>query len=129
MTFSIYEYVDANGVNQMQPWVAGLQVRQRAGLDSILDKLHLNGEAMRPTMLAGTAEPGISKLRIHGNVQLRPLLCTGPVSIAVEFTLLHGATEVGGKIKPKGAEGAAAIRKTEVAADPTNRRAINGNYP
>jgi len=73
-------------------------------------------------VLAGTDSPGISKLRVRGNVQLRPMLCCGPIDVKAEFTLLCGAKEIGGKIIPKDADRLALSRKAEVAAQPEQRR-------
>lgn len=81
----------------------------------------MNGEALYPEMLSPTDVPGILKLRIHGSVQLRPLICRGPVSRGMECTLLRGAIEKGGKL-PAGAVTEALQMKKEVQKDPTNRR-------
>ena len=60
--------------------------------------LEKEGSNLFPQMLCGTETPGILKLRVKGNVQLRPMLCRGPIEIDKEFTLLLGACEVGGKL-------------------------------
>lgn len=62
------------------------------------------------------------KLRVKGNVQLRPMLCEGPVDVKSEFTLLLGAIEVGGKLQPRGADALANDIKQAIKADPANRR-------
>lgn len=125
MPFLIYDYLDEHGKNAIQPWIDSLQVKERGKLNQMLDKLQMHGVALRPQMLAGTNEPGISKLRIHGKVQLRPLLCSGPVHVDAEYTILSGAKEVGGMLVPKGIEKVAASRKLEVKASPTTRRKLN----
>lgn len=125
MPFLIYDYHDEHGGNVIQPWIDSLQVKERAKLNEMLDKLQMHGDALRPQMMTGTSEPGISKLRIHGKVQLRPLLCCGPVHIKLEFTLLCGAKEVGGVLVPKGVEGVAATRKLVVKANHEKRRKLN----
>lgn len=99
-----------------------LQAPTRAKLNLKLDMLRMHGDTLFPQLLTGTDTPGILKLRVKGNVQLRPMLCKGPLAVEKEYTLLVGATEVGGKLKPKGVDATAAKRKQEVAADPKNRR-------
>lgn len=122
MPFLIYDYVNLHGQNEFKTWTDGLEKPQRGKLDEKIDKLALYGDQLYPEMLTGTGVPGIQKLRGRGNVQLRPLLCTGPINIKKEFTLLMGAKEVGNKWEPKGAPSIAKIKKEEVIKDPMNRR-------
>lgn len=122
MLFTLYDYVNAQGKNEFKEWTENLQKTQRAKLNEKLDKLIKHGDELFPNMLTGTETPGILKLRIKGNVQLRPLLCKGPVDIDSEYTLLMGAKEIGGKWSPKNAPSTANDKKCEVVADPGNRR-------
>jgi hypothetical protein len=122
MPFALYDYVTAAEVNEILVWANGLQKTERAKLNAKLDMLTLHGPNLRPQVLTGTDAPGIQKLRVHGSVQLRPLLCEGPVNIETEFTLLAGAKEVAFKLKPTGILGVAEDRKAEVTADPQIRR-------
>lgn len=122
MPFLIYDYVSHHGQNEFKDWTSGLEKLQRGKLNERIDKLALYGDALYPEMLAGTSVAGIQKLKIKGNVQLRPLLCKGPVNIQDEYTLLMGAKEVGSKWVPKGAPSTAATKKAEIIKDPTKRR-------
>lgn len=122
MPFELYDYVDAAGVNVIAEWTKGLQKKERGKLVSKLDLLREHGSELFPQMLTGTDTPGILKLRVHGNVQLRPLLCDGPIEIGKEFTLLLGAKEVGSKLVPADADRLADINKTAVKAAPEKRR-------
>ena len=122
MLFTIYDYVNAQGKNEFKKWTEKQQKTQRAKLNEKLDKLEKNGDSLFPNMLTGTETPGILKLRIKGNVQLRPLLCKGPVDIDSEYTLLMGAKEIGGKWSPKAAPSTANDKKLAVVADPDSRR-------
>jgi hypothetical protein len=72
--------------------------------------------------LAGPICDSIYKLKVKGNVQLRPLLCKGPINNDEEFTLLIGAKEVQGELQPDGVEYKAIERREGVIADPENRR-------
>lgn len=122
MPFELYDYVDAAGVNVIAEWTKGLQKKERGKLVSKLDLLREHGSELFPQMLTGTDTAGIMKLRVHGNVQLRPLLCDGPIEVGKEFTLLLGAKEVGSKLVPTDADRIADINKTAVKAAPEKRR-------
>lgn len=122
MLCRLYDYVNAQGENELKKWAEGLQKVQRAKLNEKLDKLQLYGDGLHPHMLTDTGTPGIQKLRVKGNVQLRPLLCKGPVQVNSEYTLLMGAKEVGGKWVPREAPRTADALKQAVIADPLGRR-------
>lgn len=122
MPFELFDHVSATGKNEFRSWAEDLQKPQRAKLDARLDWLGKEGLGLLPEILTGTDTPGIMKLRIKGNVQLRPMLCRGPVKPDSEFTLLLGATEVGGELRPKNADQKAGELRDEVAASPGERR-------
>jgi hypothetical protein len=122
MISNLFDYCNAAGLNEFKEWTKSLQSPQRAKLNAKLDMLQFKGMGLFPELLSGTDTPGIMKLRIKGNVQLRPMLCKGPVDVNTEFTLLMGATEVGGKLKPKNADAVAGGLKNEVRNDPDHRR-------
>lgn len=122
MPYQIYDFVNSAGLNEFREWTSGLQIPQRAKLNEKIDKLMLYGDLLHPEMLSGTSVAGIKKLRCRGKVQLRPLLCNGPINIFLEYTMLMGAKEVGNKWVPKGAPSTANNKKTEVINDPINRR-------
>lgn len=117
----LYDYVSPSGVNEIEKWMASLQSRQLAKLEEQLDKLESLGVSELPNFPI-PIERGIYKLKVHGNVQLRPHLCRGPVDNDAEFTLLVGAREVGGRLDPRNVLDTAVARKLEVAGDPTHRR-------
>jgi len=122
MPFLLYDYLDAQGANDFRAWTTKLQSKERGKLNQKLDMLEQYGEELFPQILTGTDVAGIFKLRVHGSVQLRPLLCRGPIKGEQAFTLLIGATEKGSILLPKGAEKDADSRKSEVIKDPKNRR-------
>ena len=122
MRYRLFDYVNAKGENEFKQWTEGLEKVQRAKLNEKLDKLQLYGDGLHPHMLTDTGTPGIQKLRVKGNVQLRPLLCKGPVQIDSEYTLLMGAKEVDGKWVPREAPSTADTLKQAVIADPLGRR-------
>ncbi|MBK8605015.1 MAG: hypothetical protein IPN87_18815 [Saprospiraceae bacterium] len=121
--FKIYDYVNKNGVNEFKGWTNNLQKTQRAKLNEKLDKLKMNGDSLMPQLLSDSDTPGIKKLRIKAdNVQLRPLLCNGPVNYELEYTLLMGAIEKDWKLIPQDATDKANRKRLEVVSDPDNRR-------
>lgn len=122
MPYLLFDYVNHQGVNEFKEWTGSLEKPQLAKLNEKIDKLEIYGDSLYPEMLTGTPVAGISKLRIKGNVQLRPLLCKGPVDVDKEYTLLKGAKEVGSKWVPKNAPNTANTRKQSVIADPEHRR-------
>ena len=91
--FALFDYTDKNGKNDIKRWTKALEPAQRGKLNLRLDMLSLHGSGLFPEMLSGTNTAGILKLKVKGNVQLRPMLCKGPINHENEFTLLIGATE------------------------------------
>lgn len=122
MPYLIFDYVNHQGQNEFKEWTSGLEKPQRAKLNEKLDKLELYGDTLHPEMLTGTGVAGIKKIRTKGNVQLRPLLCNGPINVKNEYTLLMGAKEIGNKWVPRNAPTLAKTKKQEVIDDPINRR-------
>ena len=80
-----------------------------------------NGLRLLPDILAGTDTPGILKLKVKGKVQLRPMLCKGPINNDKEFTLLIGATERDFCLVPDKADEKADDRKKIIIMN-SNRR-------
>jgi hypothetical protein len=72
-------------------------------------------------VLTGTPTAGILKLRVKGNVQLRPMLCRGPINNENEFTLLIGATERDFLFVPDKADEKANDRKKLIIENPSRR--------
>jgi hypothetical protein len=122
MKFLIHDFVSDKGVNEFNQWAMALEKVQRAKLREKIDKLMMHGDSLHPEMLSDTTVPGIQKLRIRGPVQLRPLLCKGPIDINQEYTMLMGAKEIGDKWSPKNAPTTAKTKKDKVILDPVNRR-------
>jgi hypothetical protein len=125
MAFQLFDYCALSGENEFKAWSQRLQKPERAKLNAKLDKLKNNGDELFPLLLTGTDTPGILKLRVKGKVQLRPMLCKGPIEIDNEYTLLLGAFEVGGNLRPDGADRLANDLKAAVIASPATRRIIH----
>jgi hypothetical protein len=101
--WTIYDYVDPVDGNLIRAWSSQLQKKERAKLNQRLDSLAMHGPELIPGILSPTGIASILKLKIHGQVQLRPLLCEGPGRGEEAFTLLLGAFEVSDDYVPRGA--------------------------
>ena len=121
MKYALFDYVTDKGINDFKIWTEKLQKTQRAKLNARLDMLEKNGPDLFPHILTGTDTAGIQKLRVPGKVQLRPMLCKGPINVKTEFTLLIGAIEKQDKLQPKKADQIADDRKKDVIKDKTRR--------
>jgi len=119
----LFDYKNEKGKNEFADWTLRLQKVHRIKLRAKLDLLIKAGPDLPPKLLAGPIFDHVYKLRIETkNVQLRPILCKGPINNDEEFTLLLGAFEIGGEYDPKDAESIAAQRRMEVISDHNNRR-------
>jgi hypothetical protein len=119
--FELWDYVDANGRNKIEEWTSDLQKVERTKLNVRLDLLQQNGKDLLPNILAGPIIDHIYKLRVRGSVQLRLLLCVGPIENDKEFSLLAGAIEVGSKLRPDGVKNEAVRRRQIIIDDPKRR--------
>jgi hypothetical protein len=124
--FALWDFLSVRGENVMLRWVKDerLTTRDRAVLNQKLDRLRQMDFdlAIGTKLLAGPIEKQrhIYKLVIHGDVMLRPLLCRGPIEPTVEYTLLLGAMERGGKL-PTGAPLQAEENRIAVLHNPSRR--------
>jgi hypothetical protein len=118
--WKLFDYVNEHGVNEIARWTRGLEKIQRIKLNQKLDMLQQHGPDLPPQLLAGPIFGHIYKLKVKGNVQLRPMLCKGPVDNDEEFTLLLGAIEIGDQLDHSPEE-AAQIREI-IIANPFWRR-------
>ena len=98
-----------------------MQKKERARLNAKLDALEMHGIDLIPGMLAPTGVANIFKLRVRGQVELRPMICEGPGRDERCFTLLLGAIEVEWVLQPEGAAAAAADCRTDLIANPRRR--------
>jgi hypothetical protein len=121
--FALFDYIDEKGNNDFKKWTAALQKVERAKLNVKLDMLEQHGSELFPELLTGTPTSGILKLRVKANnVQLRPMLCKGPINHETEFTLLIGATEKGDRLIPKDVDEEADQRKKIIIKNPNRRK-------
>lgn len=122
MPFELFDYLNDNNENEFKEWSENLQKKELAKLNQKLDLLELHGNGLAPNLLSDTSVSGIKKIKVRGSVQLRPLLCYGPINNDSEFTLLMGAKEIGDKWSPQNAPDIALKKKLEVIKDPIKKR-------
>jgi hypothetical protein len=118
----IYDYVDPREGNLIYAWSQRLQKKERAKLNSKIDALSLHGLDLIPGIVAPTGTASIFKLKVHGQIQLRPMLCEGPGRREPAFTLLLGAAEVSWEYIPPNAPELAAALREKLIQNPTWRR-------
>lgn len=123
MTWRIYHFTDARGNSVLRVWVdeIRLPMRQRGQLDRKIDSLAQNGPNLSPQLLAGTRSRHIRKLKVKSNIQLRPMLCAGPLNMDQEFTLLFGAVERDFKFDPIDAPERAEANRITLLSDHSRR--------
>jgi len=132
----IYEYLNAQGRSAIGDWLieGSISERDRGQLVAKMDMLALHGPELPPGLLAGPLKSKRNrklqshtyKLIIHGDKMLRPMLCKGPIDMDREYTMLLGAIEVNFQLDEDVED--AELRRTEIIADPLNRRRLNGRY-
>ena len=89
-----------------------------------IDLFERGGPDLTPGLIAGPVAKNIYKMKIKGHkghVQLRPMLCYGPVS-ETEITLLVGAIEKGFKLIPETCKVTAQENRGILIADKRRRR-------
>jgi hypothetical protein len=69
----------------------------------------------------GSVTRRIYKLRVHGDVMMRPMLCRGPHRIEREYTVLLGAIEKDRKLRPTDWKTTAAQHREIVHQQPARR--------
>jgi hypothetical protein len=107
----------------MKAWSQSLQKKERAKLNNKIDALSMHGKDLIPGIVAPTGIPAVFKLKVHGQVQLRPMLCEGCGDDT--FTFLMGAKEIQWEYDPKGAPDTAATFRKDLMSDPQKRSVIH----
>jgi hypothetical protein len=104
----------------MRDWCARLQPKEKAKLDFRIDALEEHGTELIPGIVSPTGVNCILKMKVQGQVKLRPMLCEGPGD-KISFTFLLGAKEVQWKYEPAYAPETAAEYRKDLIAEPTRR--------
>lgn len=126
LPLKLWDFLSDKGENVILKWVKDdkISVKDRAKLNQRLDRLvQMDFDtAIKTSMLAGPINKSkhIYKLRVFGEVMLRPMLCKGPVNKEAEYTLLLGAVETGDELPPRAVDKAIANRD-ELIRNPEQR--------
>jgi hypothetical protein len=119
----IRDYLHPHRGNLMKGWSQRLQKKEKAKLNARIDALALHGTSLIPGIVSPTGIASIFKLKVHGKVQLRPMLCEGAGLAA--FTFLLGAIEVQDDYVPAGAPQTAGEYRTDLMTDPVRKSVIH----
>lgn len=102
-----------------------LSTKDRAKLNQRLDRLAQVEfeQAISTKLLNGPLRKEIYKVKAHGQIMMRPLLCRGPFQKEAEYTLLVGAIEKNWKLEPSTCLGDAEDNRRTLLADKNRREA------
>jgi hypothetical protein len=129
--YRLWDFLDDRLKNVILQWVKDdkLTKRDRAILNQKIARLAQDDFelAIKTKLLAGPVYKHVYKMRIKGDVQLRPMLCRGPINNDSEYTFLLGAVETGGKL-PFGCKEKAESNRSVVLND-ANRRCPHKRIP
>lgn len=131
MAKMLWDFLDNRGDNVIKTWGAAQTKRDRGMLNQRFDRLvQVDFElAVGSNLLAGPIYGRVYKMQIHGDVQMRPMLCKGPLRNDDEYTLLLGAIERGRKLVPASAKKDAEYNRGLVVASPLTRRKTHERIP
>ena len=121
MKREIWEFLVDGQHHVIRKWLddEAISARDRAKLDFSLNRLRtLDFALVSSKLMAGPLKGSkVYKLRLRcENRELRPMLCRGPVESPLDYTLLHGALEIGNALRPSDAiDRADRNRKTLIA--------------
>jgi hypothetical protein len=119
----LWEWTEEHGESGVLS-TADLEVAQRARLDERLDRIEeldsLTFESVKGLIFPWKGQ--FKKMKVRGNVALRPILVLGPFDRKHEVTFLALAKERDGALLPRNVEDIAADRLAEVLANPRERR-------
>jgi hypothetical protein len=128
---ALWDFLDDRLKNVMVQWIKDDKLTKRdcAILNQKIKRLSQEDFdlAIKTKLLAGPIHKHVYKMRMKGAVQLRPMLCRGPISIEFEYTFLLGSVETGGKL-PAGSKEKASARR-DVVANNVNRRTAHMRFP
>lgn len=124
MLICVYDFIDVQGDNVIEEWLATLEADLRARMKLKIKVLMTADSELPPRMLTRTTDAHIQELIVNGRKALRLFLCKGPIEIRTrsEFTLLFGGEERDRRYVPSNALARAAHNRQLVINDPDNRR-------
>lgn len=127
----LWDFLDNQGRNVILGWGKQQTKRDRGMLNQRFDRLiQVDFQlAISSKLLAGPIYKHVYKMQLHGDIQLRPMLCKGPVKNDDEYTLLLGAEERDRKLVPSNAKKDAESNRETVLGSPETRRKTHERIP
>jgi len=125
LRWQIYCFLSERGVNLIIDWLDAekISVKQRADFQAKIDLFERGGSELITGFITDTPiAPDIYKMKIKGQVQLRPMACRGPFDLNREYTILVGWIERDNKRVPNDVKKKASENRTIVLANPERRR-------
>lgn len=128
LRWRVYCFLSQRGANVIREWLdeERVSLEQRADFQLKITLLENGGPDTVPGFITETpVARDIYKAKIKGNkgrVQLRPMLCKGPVVLDREFTFLCGAIERDGTLVPKNCKQKAQENRRILLSDSNRRR-------
>lgn len=125
--YKLWDFLTARGRSILVEWAKDDRLSKR-------DKIILNGrirklacvdfeQAIGTNLINGPIYKQVYKMKMKGDVMLRPMLCRGPFDKEGEYTFLLGAVELNNKLPEGAAEKAQEHR--EIVLQDKNRRGIH----
>ena|SRR6202142_4418877 len=122
--YDLWDFISGRGENLIARWAdeEKLNKSARAKMDQRFDRLmQVDFElAIHTNLINGPVKKEIYKVKVNGDVQLRPLVCRGPIEKTSEYTILVGAIERNKKLEPSTCLTDASNNRDIILAD--NRR-------
>jgi hypothetical protein len=125
LKWSIYFFLSERGVNLITDWLDAekISVKQRADFQAKIDLFERGGSDLITGFITDTPiAPDIYKMKIKGQVQLRPMVCRGPLDLGREYTVLVGWIERDNARVPNNIKKKASENRSIIIADPRRRR-------
>lgn len=124
MNREIWEYLIHGKDPVIAKWLDDfdISIRDRAKLEFTLSRLRSLDPGISVPKLLAPLGGKVLKLRLRcENRELRPMLCRGPEPACppLDYTLLQGAIEIGGHLRPNNAEESAEKHREELLRNPT----------
>jgi len=117
----IFELIDRKGPVITVWLLEELEPKHRYLLEEKLDRITQADPEIAKTLISGTRARGIFKVKVKSNIQLRPLLCYGPLRPKEEVTFLFPAYERDDDWEPSGAPEMASARRDQLTAGKAER--------
>ena len=129
MPWSVYEFLNPRGDGIIVQWIEKERIQRSivGSLNEKVDMLRQLGPELPPQLLASLGGQ-IYKLKVKRRVQLRPMLCDGPINNGTEYTFLVGCIERGDEYDPPDAVGIAQKNRETILSDKARRRLHDDDF-